>query len=197
MAEFGYAAGISSTYRDNESQNALYAQGRTTSGNIVTNARGGQSVHNYRLAFDIFLNIKGKEYSDASFFKTAGRIWEEMGGEWGGSWKGFVDTPHMQFTGGLSLSDLQKGKVLPADSVMPWERDLGCTNEQPNTGDNNSGEGEEMARYKALSDLPEWAKPTIQKLIDKQYLSGNGQDLDLSEDMIRTFVVLDRAGNFD
>lgn len=39
---------ITATYRDHESQNALYAQGRTVKGPIVTNARGGESKHNWR-----------------------------------------------------------------------------------------------------------------------------------------------------
>lgn len=38
---------ITSTYRDGESQDALYAQGRTLAGNKVTNAKGGQSFHNW------------------------------------------------------------------------------------------------------------------------------------------------------
>jgi peptidoglycan L-alanyl-D-glutamate endopeptidase CwlK len=37
------AVGVSATYRDHARQNQLFAQGRTTPGNIVTNARGGQS----------------------------------------------------------------------------------------------------------------------------------------------------------
>ena len=43
---------ITSTYRDAESQNALYAIGRTKAGRKVTNAKGGQSFHNWRCAFD-------------------------------------------------------------------------------------------------------------------------------------------------
>lgn len=34
------------TYRSNQEQDELYAQGRTTPGKIVTNARGGESQHN-------------------------------------------------------------------------------------------------------------------------------------------------------
>jgi len=49
-------------------------------------------------------------------------------------------------------------------------------------------------RYNTLEDVPEWAKPTVQKLITRGALSGNGQGLDLSSDMIRTFVILDRSG---
>lgn len=112
---------ITSTYRDNEMQNKLYAQGRTIPGKIVTNAKGGQSWHNYRLAFDICKNIKGHEYDDYSFFKKAADIWMDMGGEWGEivNFKG--DTPHMQFTNGLSLKDLQAGKTMPTTIKMPWE----------------------------------------------------------------------------
>ena len=49
-------------------------------------------------------------------------------------------------------------------------------------------------RYKALEELPDWAKPTIKKLIDKKLLGGDGASLDLSLDMVRVFVINDRAG---
>lgn len=40
---------ITCTWRSNEEQESLYAQGRTKPGKIVTNARAGQSAHNYTL----------------------------------------------------------------------------------------------------------------------------------------------------
>ena len=43
---------ITSTLRDNEAQAALYSQGRSRSGPIVTHAKPGTSAHNYGLAFD-------------------------------------------------------------------------------------------------------------------------------------------------
>jgi N-acetyl-anhydromuramyl-L-alanine amidase AmpD len=55
----------------------------------------------------------------------------------------------------------------------------------------------EITRYNTIEELPDWAKPTIQKLVDKKLLSGDGKSLDLSADMIRVFVVLDRNGTFD
>ena len=122
MKEAGYSAvGISSTYRCSDYQDYLYAQGRTRPGSIVTNARGGQSIHNFRMAFDFYQNIKGKEWNDANFFAAAGRIWREMGGVWGGDWKDFVDRTHCEYTGGLTLKNLQDGKRLPDDALMPWE----------------------------------------------------------------------------
>ena len=55
-------------------------------------------------------------------------------------------------------------------------------------------EDEEVARYNTIEEVPEWGRPTVQKLIDKKYLSGDGAGLNLSEDMVRTFVINDRAG---
>ena len=55
----------------------------------------------------------------------------------------------------------------------------------------------EEVRYNTAEECPSWARETIQKLIDKGYLGGNGQGLDLSHDMVRVLVIQDRAGNFD
>lgn len=53
-----------------------------------------------------------------------------------------------------------------------------------------------MKRYKYPEELPAWAQETIRKLIDKKFLQGNGVGLDLSHDMVRMLVILDRAGMF-
>ena len=105
---------ITSTYRDKESQNELYAQGRTRPGKIVTNAKGGQSWHNYKVAFDVVPLVHGKPVwstsgNDFHIWETIGHIGKSVGLEWGGDWK-FVDFPHFQATGGLTLADLQAGK---------------------------------------------------------------------------------------
>lgn len=57
-------------------------------------------------------------------------------------------------------------------------------------------EVEEM-RYNTVAECPDWARETVQKLIDKGYLGGDGQSLDLSRDMVRILVIQDRAGSFD
>jgi peptidoglycan L-alanyl-D-glutamate endopeptidase CwlK len=100
---------ITSTYRDNESQNAIYAQGRTKPGRIVTYAKGGQSFHNYRLAFDFVPIVNGKaQWSDARTFKRCRQIGESLGLE------GLkFEMAHLQWTGGLTLAQLQKGKRPP------------------------------------------------------------------------------------
>ena len=51
-------------------------------------------------------------------------------------------------------------------------------------------------RYNTVSECPDWARETVQKLVDKEYLNGTGEGLDLSADMVRLLVILDRAGAF-
>lgn len=53
--------------------------------------------------------------------------------------------------------------------------------------------------YNYIDDnMPDWARPTIQKLVDRKVLVGDEQgELNLSEEMLRTYVVMDRAGVFD
>lgn len=62
-----------------------------------------------------------------------------------------------------------------------------------------------MKRYNKIADMPSYAKDTVEKLVDKKMLNGGGKekdadgrpaDLNLSEDMIRMLVILDRAGVF-
>ena len=102
---------VTSTYRDNASQDALYAQGRTVPGKIVTKAKAGQSWHNYRLAFDVVPVVNGKAvWNDSALWATIGRLGAAVGLEWAGSWKTFKEMPHFQWTGGLTLKDLQAGK---------------------------------------------------------------------------------------
>lgn len=104
---------ITSTYRDGASQDALYAQGRTTAGKIVTNARAGQSYHNWRVAFDFVPLVHGKaQWSDVATFTKCGEIAESVGLEWAGRWKKFKELAHCQYTGGLKLADFQAGKTI-------------------------------------------------------------------------------------
>lgn len=105
---------ITSTYRDGESQNALYAQGRTKPGKKVTNAKAGQSYHNWRCAYDFVPIVNGKaQWDDLDTFTRCGEIAESLGLEWAGRWKGSMrEMAHCQFTGGLKLADFQEGKTL-------------------------------------------------------------------------------------
>jgi peptidoglycan L-alanyl-D-glutamate endopeptidase CwlK len=108
---------VTSTYRDHESQNALYAQGRTAPGKKVTNAKAGQSWHNWRCAVDIVPLRNGKPVwntsgEDAKLWEKVGQLGEQAGLEWAGRWKTFKEMAHFQYTGGLTLKDLQSGKQI-------------------------------------------------------------------------------------
>ncbi|ASV84685.1 D-alanyl-D-alanine carboxypeptidase family protein [Ochrobactrum quorumnocens] len=100
-----YAAGldprVQEGYRSIDRQNQLYAQGRTAPGAIVTKARGGQSNHNYGVAFDVvpgaLLGTKNWSPEDARWSQL-GQLGAKHGLEWGGNWK-FVDKPHFQMQG--------------------------------------------------------------------------------------------------
>lgn len=104
---------ITSTYRDIESQNELYAQGRSKPGKIVTKAKGGQSFHNWRVAFDFVPLLNGKPaWNDTALFTRCGEIGESVGLEWAGRWVRFKELAHFQYTNGLKLIDFQNGKTL-------------------------------------------------------------------------------------
>lgn len=110
-------------------QNALYAQGRTAPGAIVTNARGGQSIHNYGLAFDFAVYSKdGTKIEWSTSIDTSsdgykdylqvGAIGKSLGLKWGGDFNSIVDYPHFEYTFGLSLASLQAGKRPAGTTTM-------------------------------------------------------------------------------
>jgi peptidoglycan L-alanyl-D-glutamate endopeptidase CwlK len=108
---------VTSTFRDYESQQALYNQGRTTPGKKVTNAPAGYSWHNFRCAFDVVPLRNGKPVwgttgADLKLWKAIGAIGESVGLEWGGNWEGFLDYPHFQYDSGLTLAELRAGKKI-------------------------------------------------------------------------------------
>lgn len=95
-------------------QDALYAEGRTKPGKIVTKARGGYSDHNFGIAGD-FGVFRGKAYLDntdpafaAKVHKACSVHAEACGLEWGGTWKGFKDLPHYGVKTGLTMAERRK-----------------------------------------------------------------------------------------
>lgn len=86
-------------FRTVAEQEALYAQGRTKPGIIVTYAKGESysSMHQWGVAFDIIRNDgKGAYYDNDGWFNKAGRIGKSVGLEWGGDWTTPIDKPHFQ-----------------------------------------------------------------------------------------------------
>lgn len=100
----GYDLRITESLRTFDRQNNLYAQGRTTSGQIVTNATAGSSYHNYGLAIDVVDRNKGYNTNWAEI----GQIGKKAGFEWGGDWQNFKDMPHFQLTLGKKTAELKQ-----------------------------------------------------------------------------------------
>lgn len=108
---------FSHTYRSNEEQDALYLKRPK-----VTNAKGGQSFHNYGLAVDIVFLIdtdgngtyetaswntkKDFDGDGSSEWMEVVKIFKSYGWECGIDWK-FIDAPHFQKTGGKTIKQLQ------------------------------------------------------------------------------------------
>lgn len=121
------AVRFTQTLRTIAEQDALYAQGRTKPGSIVTWAKGGKSYHNFGVAIDICLIIDGKEASwdmlkdydndGISDWMEIVAIFKSRGWEWGGDWKTKKDYPHFQKTFGYTTAQLKamvKGSGYPA-----------------------------------------------------------------------------------
>lgn len=88
---------IISGTRTYEEQNKLFRQGRFGNpGKVVTRARGGQSNHNFGIAWDIGIFSPDGSYStDNSDYEA---VAEYAAGDlvWGGNWSSFPDAPHYQ-----------------------------------------------------------------------------------------------------
>ncbi|MFK7059545.1 M15 family metallopeptidase [Flavobacterium oreochromis] len=97
---------ITQGLRTIDEQNKLYALGRTEKGKKVTQAKGGQSIHNYGFAVDICLIIDGKTASwdtakdwdndQIADWMECVKIFAQHGWVWGGSWLKFKDMPHFE-----------------------------------------------------------------------------------------------------
>lgn len=109
------------TLRSYEEQELLYTYGRTLKHkSIVTHARGGQSYHNFGLAFDIVLmppfarenqlvwdltaNFDADREPD--WFEVIG-IAKENGWSWGGDWNK-KDLPHFEKSFGYTVAELDQ-----------------------------------------------------------------------------------------
>jgi peptidoglycan L-alanyl-D-glutamate endopeptidase CwlK len=89
-------AHIISGLRTYAEQTALYAQGRTLPGDIVTKAPAGYSNHNFGVAFDIGIFTGAKYLDNSPLYRQAGRIGKSIGLVWGGDWKSIQDEPHFE-----------------------------------------------------------------------------------------------------
>lgn len=117
---------ITQTYRSWEEQALEYAKGRTVPGRIVTNARPGQSWHQWGRAIDIVPRRNGKTLvwgtrgngldqdptddatDDLELWQRIAACFKMHGLKWAGDWTRFVEFPHFQNTGDLSIRTLME-----------------------------------------------------------------------------------------
>ena len=113
-------------YRSIKEQDALFNQRPK-----VTNARGGQSIHNYGLAFDVVI-LRDKDNNgtfesidwdiNSEYFKIVVAYFKSKGYEWGGDWKNFKDYPHFQKSFGYTWQQLKKkvdsGDIIRVDNIV-------------------------------------------------------------------------------
>lgn len=114
---------ITQTVRTFEESDKLYHKGRTISGSIVTNAKAGQSYHNYGLALDFVIQYNGKESwkVDANWMIVV-NIFKKHGFAWGGDFKSIPDAPHFEMTFGINWRELlakhHEGKFIPGNTFV-------------------------------------------------------------------------------
>lgn len=96
----GIYIGIAQGYRSIAEQNDLYSHGRYAPNQnfpVVTNAKGGQSNHNYGCAVDLFMyNSDGKTVKSWAPSTEVIKAMKAQGFKWGGDWKSFPDKPHFE-----------------------------------------------------------------------------------------------------
>lgn len=118
--------------RTKAEQDALYAQGRTKSGKIITNAKGSSysSQHQWGIAADFYLDMDvdgdGKKADDAfnnstRLFNEVGAVAKSIGLGWGGTWKSFKDLPHLYLKDwGDTASKLKSIYGTPEKFMQKW-----------------------------------------------------------------------------
>lgn len=112
----GLIVRVAQTLRTWEEQDALYQQGRSLPGKVVTKAKPGSSFHNYGLAFDVcfvgrdpYLEQMEKVNKARAYmaWDNLGMIGKKLGLSWGGDFKTIKDRPHFEIKG-LTISEAKE-----------------------------------------------------------------------------------------
>lgn len=193
----GLKVRITSTFRTEKEQEALYAQGRTTPGAIVTNAKYPLSAHCWGLAFDFCRNIKGREYDDHDgFFTKVGAVGKKVGLFWGGDFRTFPDKPHFEYEKylpGSSTKKLIEQYGTPEAFIRSWPERDGEEEEEMTQEQFDKMFRQAMDAYlreKGTLPVDGWAEDAWNKAVDKGLLDGTKPRLAVTREQLA--VVLDR-----
>ncbi len=108
-AAYGYTLRITTGFRSMTDQSALYQEGRTINGHIVTEAIAGKSIHNYGFAVDVVDRWRGYNINWARLVKIGAYCGLDSGGE--------GDLPHFEHRAGLTTADFAAGLRPPPLSL--------------------------------------------------------------------------------
>jgi peptidoglycan L-alanyl-D-glutamate endopeptidase CwlK len=107
----GFLARVISGTRSYAEQDQLHAQGRYGNAGLrVTNARGGQSNHNFGIAWDVGLfdadgsYLNGDTTDEIDAYRRLGALARPLALEWGGDWSSLPDVPHYQLPTGRTVA---------------------------------------------------------------------------------------------
>lgn len=114
LAAEGIVIRVTQGLRTYAEQDAIYQQGRTTPGPIVTKAQAGSSYHNYGLAIDFCVGIPGSDPWQPDWKVTeaqgvrptwarAIKVGKSLGMVSGSDFTSIKDYPHLQMTGNLPM----------------------------------------------------------------------------------------------
>ena len=174
---------ITETYRSQERQDYLYAQGRTRKGNKVTWTKN--SRHTSRRAWDICKNLKGHEYSDTEFFHKCGEIARKFGITWGGDWS-TPDMPHFEvsevwnYKGDEPMTDAERKKFNEMVNIVSGL-----------AVDVNKIKNKMIYNY-IDKNMPEWAREGVQYCVDKGFIKGTGDGLGLDDKDLKYCTIIMR-----
>lgn len=175
----GLKVRITETYRSQQRQNELYAQGRTAPGNIVTWTK--KSRHTKRRAWDICQDIKGKEYDTAEgFFERCGEVAKKLGITWGGDWK-TPDRPHFEVGACWIAPDNYESGGMRVEDIKILKRRV-----------------EELEKEHAVynyidANMPAWIREITEWALEKGIISGTGNGLGMTKTKAENLIMIKNA----
>lgn len=159
---------ITETYRSQERQKYLYAQGRTRPGQIVTWTL--DSNHKSRLAWDIAVGLPHSLY-DVATLSRVGAIARKLGITWGGDWTGNIDRPHFEVKPNWIMPKgykIEGQVIIPTNSKYQVQSIVEDNTTKPTEKDDDTMKFTNETTKAAVRDYLKQA--VDKKLIDKSHL---------------------------
>lgn len=174
----GLKVRITETYRSQERQNELYAQGRSKPGNKVTWTLN--SRHTSRRAWDICQNIKGKEYDTSTgFFEKCGQVAAKLGITWGGRWK-TPDRPHFEVSESWVLPNDYGNEEIDMEELIALKKRV--------TELENANKV-----YDTLDEMPKWIRDIAEWGLKEGIITGTGDGLGMTRTKAENLVMIKKA----